>query len=221
MRLALSLQRWAHLTFLHWRFPADALRPWVPPGLELQRLDGSAWVGMTPFVLADLRAPGLPPVPGWSTFAETNLRTYVTDGKRDGVLFLRVHCARRLVADGFRAGLGLPYVHVPGRVRRESGTTTFEAPGTRVVTVVGDAVEPDPLVGSLTGRWSAFSHHLGVLWRIPVDHQPWPLHQARTTRLTTDLFHRAGLPDPVGPPLVHWSPGVDVRIGAPRLRRAR
>jgi uncharacterized protein YqjF (DUF2071 family) len=26
----------------------------------------------------------------------------------------------------------------------------------------------------------------------------------------------AGLPPPEGQPLVHWSPGVDVRMGAPR-----
>lgn len=215
MRLALSLQRWAHLTFLHWRYPAEALRPFVPPGLELQILDGAAWVGLTPFALTRLRAAGLPPVPGWSSFAETNLRTYVTDGRRDGVLFLRVHCARRLVTAGFRTGLGLPYVHVPGAVRAGRGTTTYEAPGTRIVTVVGDAVEPDPLVASLTGRWSAFTRHGRALWRIPVDHRPWPLHEATASRITTDVFRQAGLPEPAGRPMVHWSPGVDVRIGPP------
>lgn len=40
--------------------------------------------------------------------------TYVSDGEHDGVLFLRVLCARRLVAGAFRAGLGLPYGCSPG-----------------------------------------------------------------------------------------------------------
>jgi len=218
VHLALSLQRWEHLTFVHWRYPPAALTALVPPGLRLQLLDGSAWVGLTPFALGDLRVPVLPPVPGWSTFAETNLRTYVTDGRRDGVLFLRVHCARRLVTAGFRAGLGLPYAFVRGAVRPGRGTTTYEAPGTRVVTEIGDPLEPDPLVASLTGRWSAFSHHLGALLRVPVEHEAWPLHDARVSRVTTDLFRKSGIPDPRGEPLVHWSPRVDVRIGPPRLR---
>ena len=220
VRPALSLQRWKHLTFLHWRYPAPLLRPLVPAGLRLQLLDGDAWVGLTPFILSRLRAPALPPVPGWSTFAEVNLRTYVTDGERDGVLFLRVHCARRLVVGAFRVGLGLPYVYVPGSVRSTGGVTVYGTVGTRVVVDVGAPTDASALVASLTGRWSAFTRHLGVLWRVPIEHPPWPLHEARVVRLTTDMWRRADLPEPDGEPLVHYSPGVPVRVGAPRRARA-
>ncbi|WP_425953437.1 YqjF family protein [Xylanimonas sp. McL0601] len=217
VRPALSLQRWERITFVHWRYPVRALEPFVPAGLELQQLDGAAWVGFTPFVLSGLRVPGFPPVPRWSTFAEVNLRTYVTDGRRDGVLFLRVHCARRLVTAAFRAGLGLPYVHVPGTLSTRGSTTTYSAAGARVVVTAGTRVDADPLVASLTGRWSAFTRHAGLLWRIPIEHPPWPLHEARLGHLHTDMFHAAGLPEPASRPLVHYSSGVDTRIGAPRL----
>lgn len=220
VRRPLSLQRWEHVAFVHWRYPAASLRRVVPPGLEVQEVDGSAWVGFVPFLLARLRAPALPAVPGWSTFAELNLRTYVSDGEHDGVLFLRVLCARRLVVAAFRAGLGVPYVHSPGRVEATADATSYEATGTRALVSVGPQEEPDALVTSLTGRWSTFTPHLGRLWRVPVEHPPWPLHRARLDRLSTSMLADAGLPSPEGEPLVHWSPGVDARVGAPR-RAAR
>ncbi|WP_125778315.1 YqjF family protein [Antribacter gilvus] len=216
VRRPLNLQRWEHLAFVHWRYPADTLRRVVPAGLEVQELDGSAWLGLVPFRLAGLRAPGLSAVPRFSTFAELNLRTYVSDGEHDGVLFLRILCSRRVVVGLLRAGLGLPYVYSPGRVRTTTDATSYEAEGTSALVAVGPEGEPDGLVTSLTGRWSVFTPHLGRLWRVPVEHQPWPLHRARLDHLSTSLPADAGLPLPDGEPLVHWSPGVDVRVGAPR-----
>jgi uncharacterized protein YqjF (DUF2071 family) len=216
VRPALSLQRWDRVAFVHWRYRPDALRPHVPPGVRLQVVDGSAWVGLVPLVL-HLRAPRPPAAPGWAAFAELNLRTYVTDGEHDGLVFLRVHCARRLVVAALRAGLGLPYAYVPGTARTRAGVTTWAMAGTRVAVEAGAPVAPDPLLTALTARFSAFTRHAGATWRVPVEHPPWPLHEARTLRLRTDVLRRAGLPDPQDDrPLAHWSPGVDVRVGAPR-----
>lgn len=217
--MPLSLQAWRHITFVHWRYEPRALRPFVPAGLELQTFDGAAWVGLTPFELADLRVTGLPPVPGWSTFAEVNLRTYVRRGRHDGLLFLRVHCARRLVTAGFRAGLGLPYAYRPGAVTVTGTKTAYELAGTRAVVDVGARVDPDPLLTVLTGRWNAFTSHAGALWRVPVEHPPWPLRAARLRELRTDLPARLGLPRPDHEPLVHYAESTDVRIGAPRRAR--
>jgi len=68
-------QTWRNLLFAHWRVPHDALRPHVPPLLELEQFDGSAWLGLTPFRLSGLRLRGLPPVPGLSACYELNCRT--------------------------------------------------------------------------------------------------------------------------------------------------
>jgi uncharacterized protein YqjF (DUF2071 family) len=220
VRVAVNLQRWERLTFVHWRYPPEVLRPLVPPRLELQVLDGSAWVGMTPFVLSRLRVPGLPAVPGWSSFAEVNLRTYVTDGEHDGIWFLRVHCARRLVTAALRWGLGLPYVYTPGTVGSQGGTTTYELGGTRAAVQHGGPAERSPVLDSLTGRFNAFTRHAGQVWRVPVEHPPWPLHDAELLHLDSDMPSLAGLPEPREDPVAHFSPGVDVRLGAPRLVRS-
>jgi len=49
-------------------------------------------------------------------------------------------------------------------------------------------------------------------------HDPWPLHRARADHMDDRLVAAAGLPAPAGPPLVHYSPGVDVTIGRPERR---
>ena len=52
---------------------------------------------------------------------------------------------------------------------------------------------------------------------VPVQHGPWRLCSATVPRLDETLVASCGLPSPTGDPLVHWSPGVDVRFGPPRL----
>jgi uncharacterized protein YqjF (DUF2071 family) len=67
----------------------------------------------------------------------------------------------------------------------------------------------------LTARWMLFSVWGGRMLRARVEHPPWPLHRGEVLEIDDDLVRAAGLPQPVGAPLVHCSPGVDVRIGRP------
>ncbi|MCM3925081.1 DUF2071 domain-containing protein, partial [Frankia sp. AiPs1] len=69
---------------------------------------------------------------------------------------------------------------------------------------------------SLTARWRLFSDAGGRRRHAPVWHEPWPLHRADLLDVDDHLLTAAGLPRPAGEPLVHYSPGVDVRIGAQR-----
>ena len=67
--------RWVDLLFAHWPFEPGALRPLVPPQLELETFDGKAWLGVVPFVMEDVAPRGLPAVPRFSRFPELNVRT--------------------------------------------------------------------------------------------------------------------------------------------------
>ena len=51
------------------------------------------------------------------------------------------------------------------------------------------------------------------------EHQPWPLHRAEALTADDTLMTAAGLPAPRDEPLVHYSPGVNVRIGRPERYR--
>lgn len=73
--------------------------------------------------------------------------------------------------------------------------------------------ERDELAEFLTARYRLFTMVAGKLAAAETEHPPWPLRHARLLRLDQDLLTAAGLPAPVGDPLVHASPGVSVRIG--------
>src|SRR5947209_1077258 len=80
-------QRWDNLLFLHWPVGPDLLRALIPSALDIDTFEGQAWIGITPFRLADLRIASLPPVPGLNAFDELNVRTYVVFNGIPGVWF--------------------------------------------------------------------------------------------------------------------------------------
>ena len=59
-------QRWRNLLFAHWRLDPAAIRGLVPSQLELDLLDGAAWVGVIPFWMTDIAPRDLPGAPGLS-----------------------------------------------------------------------------------------------------------------------------------------------------------
>lgn len=56
----MNLQTWRHLTFLHWPYAVAIVQALVPDRLRVQEWDGRTWVGVIPFQMADVRAPGRP-----------------------------------------------------------------------------------------------------------------------------------------------------------------
>lgn len=230
VRLPVNFQDWEKLTFLHWSYDAATVQALLPDGLTVQEWDGLTWVGVTPFRMARVRPPVLPPVPGWRAFPELNVRAYVRsrDGS-DGIWFLGMVVPRRsfIVALG---SLGLPYQRSHSSVSVDGSRWSYRF-GTphwwraraddwfRAVVTLGRplaAARRTPLVESITGRWSAFHRRAGVLWRTPVEHQPWPLYTGTATGNLTGPLRWVGLPPPAGAPLVHVSPGVRSRFGPPR-----
>ena len=48
-------QRWNRAVFVHWRVDPDEIAPMLPAGTRPDVHDGSAWVGLVPFVLSEFR----------------------------------------------------------------------------------------------------------------------------------------------------------------------
>lgn len=218
--------RWAHITFLHWRFPSEVLQAMLPPSLTVETCDGSAWVGLTPFLMKGVRAPGVPAVPWLSQFPETNVRTYVRDERdRSGIWFFSLDAARLPAVLAARAGYWLPYfwsdmaVQVSqGRIRYRSRRKwpTSRGPTCTADVLIGDPLkttERDELAHFLTARYRLFTVVASKLVAAEVEHPEWPLHHAELTWLRQDLLGAAGLGTPAAEPLVHASPGVPVRVG--------
>ncbi|MFL5792842.1 MAG: YqjF family protein [Actinomycetota bacterium] len=219
-------QTWSWLAFLHWSYPPEVVQRLLPSGLRVHDLDGRAWVGLTPFVLEDLRTPVAPVPPWFSRFPETNVRTYVVgpDG-REGLWFFSLDAARLEPVLVARSTYSLPYMWSAMTVERDGPTVRYRSrrrwpgptPAASEITVdVGDPLAPaelGELDHYLTARWQLYTTLGPVLARSTVEHEPWPLHRAVVRQLDSNLVTAAGLPAPAGEPVVHWSPGVRTRIG--------
>lgn len=101
-------------------------------------------------------------------------------------------------------------------------TSTRARAAADIIVEVGEFLaQPGDLALFLTERYRLYTCFLGRLAMAPIEHEPWPLHRAAIVGFKETVRQAAKLPDGDAPALVHYSPGVHVRIGAPRpVRRA-
>jgi uncharacterized protein YqjF (DUF2071 family) len=223
-------QRWAEIVWAHWRVPAEAVQALIPPALRVDIHDGSAWVGLVPFEMQDLRPvvagrrlPGIGPT---RSFSEVNVRTYVTGPAGPGVWFHSLDASSALAVAVARRVWSLPYF--AARVVRDldAGHRRWDVarrggPAGAIGVRVGSRVPTTALDAFLTARFRLYAP-LGRshLLTAPVRHRPWALHGAELERLDPGLvvaagYRPGGLPD-------HLVAGdaVDVAVGMPSLLRA-
>ncbi len=224
-------QRWRDLLFVHWALPAAAVRPLVPAALELDRLDGRAWVTLIPFLIAESRPAWLPRALS-SAFLETNLRTYVRGPDDEpGIYFFSLEAASLAAVLAARAGYALPYF--PATMSRRVAGDRIEYTSRRRVgppAALDVAWRIGPAVGGagagspdhfLVERYTLYVMRGPRLYRGRVRHTAYPLHSATVERLSESLRAAAGLPAGTEPALCHHSPGVDVEIFALERAEAR
>jgi uncharacterized protein YqjF (DUF2071 family) len=230
------------MTFFHWAYEADQVRPFLPPGFEVDLWQGQAWVSLTCFRMVDFRLGSLPPAGGFSTFPETNLRTYVRgpDG-RDGIWFLTLEAGSLPLVVAASNLYGVPYrwadmsvettadaggETIRYRSRRRAGRRGGRGDGPRPghdIRVRPGPPRPSPSGHDhwLTGRWRGYSTVAGRPVSASVHHEPWPLCEATVLDFEESLTADVGLDPPGAEPVVHYSSGVRVRLGPPRpVRRA-
>jgi uncharacterized protein YqjF (DUF2071 family) len=213
-------QRWRSVTFVHWKVHASKIEPLIPEPLALDMFDAGAWVTLTPFSTTSATL-GMS-LPGPKRYPETNLRTYVRapDGS-DGLWFFSLDVTNKINVVLGRA-MGLPY-HQSDMSSETSNTVRYRgerrdsSASYEIETVPGALKVRDPLDVFLTGRWSAFVGHHRRIWRHDVEHSPWPTHHAEIVTCRETLRAAAGVDTPKDHTVVHYSPGVNARLSAPRL----
>ena len=70
-------QWWRDLLFAHWPIEPSVIQALLPASLEVDVIEGKAWVGIVPFRMSGVRPRLTPPLPWLSNFSELNVRTYV------------------------------------------------------------------------------------------------------------------------------------------------
>ena len=190
----------------------------MPGGVELERFEGMAWIGLVPFRMAGVMRRPLPDLPFFSTFPELNVRTYVTVDGRPGVWFFSLDAASRAVVFGGRNFYDLPYHAARMRHRETEGWHAFSSlrrrDGTRFEArfrPLGEPffARPGTFEHWATERYCLYSHSPRGLARVEVHHAPWPLQ--RVEMITGgNLLEPLGIEVLPGDPVCHFSSGVHV-----------
>jgi hypothetical protein len=221
--------------FVHWPIDPGVVESRVPDALDVATFDGSAWVsalaievrgfGPGPVRLPRRLERGLP---------QLVFRTYVTLDGRPGVYFLSLDTGARLPAAVGRRAFGIPLHRARMRVTRRGEEVTFRSRRDGDPPAVfraryrptGETYRADPdsfeafgierfryflpseedrRVG--TGRRGDGRVRVGEL-----DRKAWDLRPVDATIREQTLFEAAGLPAPTADPVVHYSPGFEMRV---------
>ena len=215
----LIAQRWDRLLFAHWRVDAAAAAALLPPGLEPDLWDGSAWIAIVAFVMRRTRSVHgvrfrLPPIP------ELNVRTYVRGRGVPAVWFLSLDASSPLFVGVGRSLYGMNY-------RLSNMTTIVDGERVHYASTRADAafaasyeprgepsrVERGSLEHFLVERYRLFAVRRGRLITAEVAHEPWPL-QAAEAQIGLNRMAPPGI-DLSAPPLAHSCHGVDALVSAP------
>jgi uncharacterized protein len=206
---------WHELLFMHWPVPVAALRPAIPPGLQVETFDGTAWLGIVPFQMRRVRPRLTPAIPQLANFPELNVRTYVTRDGLPGVWFFSLDAAHPLAVEVARAVFHLNYATARMRCERQgeqieyaSVRTYSGAPPARFAARYRPcgpvfASTPGTLEHFLTARVRLYAaNRRGELWRGAIHHRPWIVENRMTEQIGVRL--------PDVEPLLHYAHALDV-----------
>lgn len=191
----------------------------LPPGLEPDEFDGSAWIGVTPFEVHSFRLRNMPPMPFLSTFPEINVRTYVTSDAKPGIWFMSLDTSNRLAVPAARQAYRLPYHHAQQASRRRGDWVEFASrrggDGARF------AARYRPTGRVYEAPRGSFEHFMAEryclytlderedLLRGDIHHRPWPLQAAEVEIAGNSMARPYGI-ELTGEPRAHYSERLDV-----------
>jgi len=215
-------QRWENLLFLHWLVDPAVIQRTLPAGLHVDTFEESAWIGIVPFAMRNVRPAGLPAIGPISNFLELNVRTYVHDERGvPGVWFYSLDCNQPLAVLIARIFFGLPYRDakmeaafgptIDYRSRRRgteaNARYVWQPRGPANTAALGS------LEFFLLERYHLYSVRGGKILRGTVAHEPYEFREVQLDDFSTVPATQTGfehLPDP--PDHVCHADGVDVRI---------
>jgi len=223
--------RWTELLFVHWKFAPEVIQQTLPPGLTVDTYDGSAWVGVVPFFMRNIRPVWFPAVPGISNFQEINLRTYVYD--RHGTPGVWFYSLDANCLPGVLWGRGLyklPYhwARMSAQANPSTGHIDYHSHRRGTDSQLGihfeyepvssvRTAEPGTLEFFLAERYILFSRRGDTLYSGQVHHVPYPLQDARIEHWDDHQLRLSGLESPGREPdSVLASRGVEVDVFAIR-----
>jgi uncharacterized protein len=187
--------RWVNVALLSYPVPDEALAPHLPPGLALDLWEGSAFVSLVAFDFLDTRVGGI----AWPGFTEVNLRFYVREGDRRGVVFIAELVPSRMVAFLARLFYNEPYrvagfrsaTETTGGVIRVVHDLHRDGRRHRIAVEARCPAEPAAEEGAThffkEHAWGYGTDRHGRALRYAVDHPLWRVYPGATARAEVEF----------------------------------
>ena len=196
---------WRSLAMLNYVVDPAVLRPYVPPGTELDEFGGQSFVSMVGFLFQRTRVFGFR-FPFHTNFAEVNLRFYVrrqVAGEaraRRGTVFIKEIVPRRIIATVARWLYNEPYITCPMRHRvgataggREAEYQWKYAGRWQTLGVTADSGAPGEIAAGSEAEfitehyWGYNRQRAGHTLEYQVEHPRWRVWRARDHRFDCDV----------------------------------
>jgi len=205
-------QEWNRVLFLHWAVDPELLRPLIPAKLELDEIEGQAWVSLVAFTMEQIRPKLLPAFPPVSNFDEINIRTYVKSGNKTGVYFLSIEAGKRFSAWLARSLSALPYRYSAMKRtadRYEAVNRKFDDRFRVEFNIRESKVEVSETDRWLTERYALFQDKGETIQRFEIHHAEWSIEEVEVHNLEVDYPRFSALLEG-SPDRAHYSAGVKV-----------
>jgi uncharacterized protein YqjF (DUF2071 family) len=223
---------WRDLLFAHWPVRSEQLRAAVPPQMEIEEFDGTAWLAVVPFAMTNIRLRILPPIPGLSRTLELNVRTYVRVGTAQGVYFFSLDAESWPAVISARATFHLNYFHARMSLARDGEWVAYESRRTHPRAAAAEfrgrycgvgtpyLSKPGSLEHWLTERYALFTtDRSGRVIRGDIHHAQWPLQRAEAEFDLNAMTEQIGLELPRAQPLLHFAKTLEVLAWSPERVR--
>jgi uncharacterized protein YqjF (DUF2071 family) len=210
-------QEWHDTLFLHWKVPPALLRNYLPKTIELDTIDGCAWVSLLAFEVKKMKMRNLPSFPYVNNFHEINVRTYVIKDGIPGIFMFSVETDKLIQVLMSRLFIGIPYQIA--NIKR-SATELFcenENQGVNLrFSFLNSAVKKSRTDAWLTERHSLYENQNGKLYRFDIHHKEWKLKRLIAT--INSISYKAGdFSLNSHPDIMHYSKKLPVLLWGKKL----
>ena len=205
-------QEWNRTIILHWKVDTEILNEFIPKELELDTIEGNAWVSLVAFTMEKISLRSFFPFPPISNFDEINIRTYVKSNGKSGVYFLSIEGGNRLSCQIAKRISELPYRYSKMKRTNNSYESSNQKYGDKLNLEfkIGEMnTQKSNLENWLTERYALFQDSGEFINEFDIHHQEWKLSNIEIFKLSLDyprfkkLINRN--PDKIG-----YSKGVQV-----------
>ena len=209
-------QEWNNALFMHWKVPMEQLKSVVPKGLEIDTLNGEAWVSLVAFTMQKIRPKLLPSLKVISDFHEINLRTYVINDGKPGVYFINIEAEKALSAFVAKNFSGLPYQKssIDYQYLKEHNLYLSKSSrGTYLEAefkILPEEYQKTHIDRWLTERYCLYMDHQSEIWRYDIHHAEWEINDIKINRLKLNYKVKQLVMNNETPDCAHYSKGVKV-----------